>query len=229
MQIRANGNEKDVGYEALAKAQSGEVHWHCPCCFGRHRPMHDNPKRLLTLGASSNLKGEDVFSAYIGELSKAQAAELDFLRACDFAKKLDGKPLNRETMLEALNDLANSADFHLKEHPQARLVHSAKPMHHERYYTHRIFSRCSILSLPASGVEVRCLLMDQRKVPTLNPCAVDAILGFIASMTDFAVCPKEKRREPAMKAAERRLGGKRDEANTHRWQAAAASVGSKDK
>ena len=167
------------------------------------------------------MKGEGVFSAYIGKLTDEQTYELDFLRACTFAHKLDGKALDRQTMMEALEELAKQAEFQLGRHPQARIVHSAMPHHNDRYKDHRIFSRSSILSLPASGVEVRCLLMVKRDVPILDKHAVDAILGFVASMADFAVCAK--RHEPAMRAAEDRLVVKRDTATAYRRQAAAGS------
>ena len=218
--FRANGNDKDVSYTALGPIASKEVHWHCPCCFGRYKPGDDLSKRLLTLGAHT--KGEEVFSAYIGELTNEQSYELDFLRACAFSHELNGKVLNRQNMMEALEELAQRAEFRLGRHPQARIVHSASPQHNDRFTGHRIFSRSSVLSLTAIGVEVRCLLMDQRDVPTLGKHAVDAILGFVASMADFAVCAK--RNEPAMQAAEARLVAKRGKVEELRQRAAAGSV-----
>ena len=110
-------------------------------------------------------------------------------------------------MLEALRALADRAEMQLANHPQARTVYAAEPDANDKYWGHRLFSRGVGLSLPASGVAVKCLLMDGREVPTLKGMEVDLILGFVSSLIDLTV--SKCGNEPAMKHARRRLGHKK--------------------
>ena len=106
-------------------------------------------------------------------------------------------------MLEALRALADRAEMQLANHPQARTVYAAEPDANDKYWGHRLFSRGVGLSLPASGVAVKCLLMDGRGTPTLKGIEVDLILGFVSSLIDLTVSKAGD--QPAMKAARWRL------------------------
>ena len=170
---------------------------------GRAAPRTQTSSAADAGGGGPGKEGDEVFSAYVGELNNEQKFELDFLRSCAFATKLDGKPLTRAVMLEALMALAARAEMDLERHPQARTVYAAEPSANDLYWTHRLFSRGVGLSLPASGVAVKCLLMDDRHVPILSGNEVDLILGFVSSLIDLTVSKCGD--QPAMKGARWRL------------------------
>ena len=113
--------------------------------------------------------------------------------------------------MEALRELADRAELQLENHPQTRNVYAAEPNANDKSWGHRIFSRGVGLSLMASGVPVKCLLMDSRVTSTLKSGEVDLILGFVSSLINLTVSKVVQ--QPAMKAAKGRLEHKQANAD----------------
>ena len=111
-------------------------------------------------------------------------------------------------MMAALAELHAHALTRLEAHPQARTVYAAEPRANDNFSGHKLFCRETVFSLAASGVPVKCLLIDQRSTHKLLAPELDLILGFVASLVDFSV--SQVADQPAMKRAQARLTVKKE-------------------
>ena len=146
-----------------------------------------------------------------GDRTGRMDIQINLLKGAQLLQELNGEPITKESLLEALKRLNAECDSALMA---AANVHILKTGDHKqtKFYDRKLYCDNDATSAPRSGMDFKALIVPTGGIPTLTPEGLQTILDWCAQFIDIDVYldGAKKISEPAKRKELRRWEEQRD-------------------
>jgi hypothetical protein len=169
-------------------------HWCCPNCCDKWEWGKYGHMQLLIVGDEKGY-----FMCYLGTSSSSVQNNINFIKRCKLVVTLDGVPVTREAILEAVKLINNRVDGRLLKFKECKRYTSRSPT---EVADVKIYCEDDRLYMFQPGIEFAAIQVNPSDLTSVSGAQVEHIVDMCAS---FLNIDDDMKLEPAMKRARNEL------------------------